>query len=224
MIPARRSRRRSRSHFPTSSDTTTGTVSYNWAVDIGTASITDHQGRNHGSNYYTRYSTADDALVTVSKLITTGFTTGAGYLVMSNSSGLKPGDVGSINNFGFGITYTGGGSSPVGNFNTLVRSTANNVLGVYQVKGTTITSLVVTGKKATIRGNVSIYDITTGSVLVDGAATFEVLISDNGEPGTTDTIAVTIRNGAGALWFSSNWVVDLGRGTAARDRQHQTAL
>jgi hypothetical protein len=157
------------------------------------------------NNYYTRYNSADDALVTVSKLITTGFTTGAGNLVMSNSSGLKPGDVGSNNNFGFGITYTGAGSSPVGNFNTLVRSTANNVLGVYQVKGTTITSLVVTGKKATIRGNVSIFDITNGSVLVDGAATFEVLISDNGEPGTTDTIAVTIRNSAGTLWFCSNW-------------------
>ena len=92
-----------------------------------------------------------------------------------------------------------------GYFNTLIRSTANNVLGVYQVKGTTITSLVVTGKKATIRGNVSIFDVTTGSVLVDGSATFEVLISDNGEPGTADTIAVTIRNGAGTLWFCSNW-------------------
>jgi hypothetical protein len=40
---------------------------------------------------------------------------------------------------------------------------------------------------------------------VDGAATFEVLISDNGEPGTTDTMAVTIRNSAGAVWFCSNW-------------------
>jgi len=157
------------------------------------------------ANYFSRYNSADDGLVTVSKLITAGFTTGGGNLIMSNSSGLKPGDVGSTNNFGFGITYTGSGSSPVGNFNTLVRSTANNVLGVYQVKGTTITSLVVTGKKATIRGNVSIFDITNGSVLVDGSATFEALISDNGEPGTADTIAITIRNGAGALWFSSNW-------------------
>src|SRR5947207_7405029 len=126
---------------------------------------------------------------------------------MSNSSGLKPGDVGTNNNFGFGISYTGTGSNPTGFFNTLVRSTANNVRSVYQIKGTTITSLVVVGKKATVRGNVSIFDITNGSVLVDGAATFEVLISDNGEPGATDTMAVTIRNGSGALWFSSNWVV-----------------
>jgi hypothetical protein len=192
--------------LPDTSDTANGTVSYNWSVDIGTANSQTIRVGIMVGNYYTRSSSEDDTLVTVSKLITTGFTTGGGFLVMSNSSGLKPGDVGSNNDFGFGISYTGTGLNPVGNFNTLVRSTANNVRSVYQIKGTTITSLVVVGKKATIRGNVSINDITNGSVLVDGAATFEVSISDNGEPGTNDTIAVTIRNSGGAVWFSSNWV------------------
>jgi hypothetical protein len=121
------------------------------------------------------------------------------------SAGLKPGDAGSRNDFGFGISYTGGGSSPTGYFNTLVRSTANNVLGVYQVKGTTITSLVVNANKATIKGNATITDITNGSVVVDAAATFEATITDNGEPGSADTIAITVKNSAGALWFSSKW-------------------
>jgi hypothetical protein len=191
--------------LPDSSNTTTGTVTFSWSVDIGTATSQTFRVGIMVGNYYTRNSSAEDSLVTVSKLITTGFTTGAGYLVMSNSSGLKLGDVGSNNNFGFGISYTGSGANPTGTFNALVRSTANNVLGVYQIKGTTITSLVVNGKTATIRGNASIYDITNGSVLVDGAATFEVTITDNGEPGSTDTSGITIRNGSGALWFSSNW-------------------
>ena len=61
------------------------------------------------------------------------------------------------------------------------------------------------GNVATFRGNASIYNVTNGSSLVDSSATFEVSITDNGEPGTSDTIAITIHNGAGALWFSSNW-------------------
>ena len=71
------------------------------------------------------------------------------------------------------------------------------------MKGGTITSLVVSGNKATVKGTASIYDITSGSMLVDGSATYEVSLTDNGEPGSSDTI--TIRDGAGAVWFSSNW-------------------
>ena len=73
------------------------------------------------------------------------------------------------------------------------------------MKGGTITSLVVSGNKATIKGTASIYDITIGSMLADGSATYEVSLTDNGEPGSSDTIAITIRDGAGAVWFSSNW-------------------
>jgi hypothetical protein len=68
-----------------------------------------------------------------------------------------------------------------------------------------ITSLVVSGNKATLKAKGSIYDITNGSTLVDGNAAFEVSITDNGEPGSSDTIAITIRNSANALWFSSYW-------------------
>jgi hypothetical protein len=30
-------------------------------------------------------------------------------------------------------------------------------------------------------------------------------MSDAGEPGKSDSIAITVWNGTGALWFSSNW-------------------
>ena len=73
------------------------------------------------------------------------------------------------------------------------------------MKGGTITSLVVSGNKATIKGTASIYDITIGSMLADGSATYEVSLTDNGDPGSSDTIAITVRDATGALWFSSNW-------------------
>jgi hypothetical protein len=76
---------------------------------------------------------------------------------------------------------------------------------VYSIKGTTFTSVVVSGKTATLRGTASIYTVTSGSTLLDGAATFEVTINDMGDPGTSDQIGIQVKNGAGAVWFSSNW-------------------
>jgi len=190
--------------LPNTSETAIGTVSYNWPVDIGRANSQTYRVGMLVSNYYTRNSVAEDTLVTVAKPITTGFTTGGGSLVMSNSSGLKAGEVGSSNNFSFSVKYNGLGSSPTGNFNTIVRSRVSGLLRVYQVKGSMITSLVLNGNKATLKGTATIYDITNGSSLA-GNATFEVSITDNGESGSSDTIAITIRDSASALWFSSNW-------------------
>jgi hypothetical protein len=187
-------------------DTQTGTVSYNWSVNLGSADAqTFRVGILVDPNYYVRYNTSDDALVTVAKPFTTGFITGGGNLLMSNSTGLKPGEAGTFNDFSFGIKYRGTGSNPTGNFNTLVRSRVSGVLRVYYIKSSRISSLAVNGNQATLQGVASIYDITNGSTLLDANATFEASITDLGDDGTTDSIAISIRNSASALWFSSNW-------------------
>jgi len=192
--------------LPNANDAQNGIGTYNWTANLGTADVqTFRVGIMVDPNYYVRNNSADDALVTVAKSIAPGFISGGGYLVMTNSAGLKSGQAGSANNFSFGVKYSGTGSSPLGNFNALVRSRVSGVVRAYQFKGSRITSLVVSGNKATLRGTGSIYDITNGSSLVDGNATFEVSITDNGEPGSSDTIAITIRDFASALWFSSNW-------------------
>jgi hypothetical protein len=87
----------------------------------------------------------------------------------------------------------------------MVRSQVAGILRVYLIKGSTITSVVVNGNKATLRGPATIYDVTNGSSVVDGNATFEVSITDAGEPGSGDTIAITIRDSTTGLWYSSNW-------------------
>jgi hypothetical protein len=38
-----------------------------------------------------------------------------------------------------------------------------------------------------------------------GNLDLQMTMKDNGNPGTSDTIAVTLRNSSGALLFSSNW-------------------
>jgi hypothetical protein len=106
--------------------------------------------------------------------------------------------VDSVNGFGLGVKYNGSGTSPTGQFHTLVRSGAN----VFLLKSAAFTSLAVTGTSAILKGTGSIYDITNGSLLVDSLATFEVTLADNGG-GSSDSIAIVVRNASGALWFSS---------------------
>jgi hypothetical protein len=61
------------------SDTKTGTVTFNWNVNIGAADSMDYTIGIVVSNYYTRNSSFDDVVVTVSKPIGTNFITGGGY-------------------------------------------------------------------------------------------------------------------------------------------------
>jgi hypothetical protein len=119
---------------------------------------------------------------------------------------------GSKNNFGFNLKYNKGGTNLQGNLNTIVRSENGKV---YQVKGNVMTSLSVDIKKtlahpyptAVFNGKASIQDITDplAPLPVDGNATLQVSMTDAGEPGSSDKIAITVWNKAGGLWFASHW-------------------
>jgi len=190
-------------------DTKTGTATYNWSVNIGTA---DSQLFTIGiivNGYYTRNSSEDDTVVTVSKPLN-NFITGGGYLLLSSSSGLKAGDAGKKNNFGLNVKYNKSNKNLQGNINTIVRRTeADGVLHVYQIKGNSMTSLSVDPVKgtATYNGKANIRDITNplSPISVDGNGVFQVTMTDKGEPGTSDSISITLWNKDGGLWFSSNW-------------------
>ena len=48
--------------------------------------------------------------------------------------------------------------------------------------------------------------VTPGApVSVDGNAALQVVMTDKGEPGPSDTIAITVWNKSGGLWFASKW-------------------
>jgi alpha-galactosidase len=155
------------------------------------------------SGYYARNSSEDDVIVTVAQPIPSNFITGGGYLVLSNSSGLVPGTAGSKANFGFNVKYNKGGTNLQGHVNIIVRSGGH----VYQIKATALSSLGVAGTKANFSSKANITDITDplNPISIGGNATLQVWMTDNGEPGTSDTLGIQLLNKDGGTWFTSNW-------------------
>ncbi|MBA3882703.1 MAG: hypothetical protein H0X73_08315, partial [Chthoniobacterales bacterium] len=191
-------------------DLTTGTATITWNPNIGTAASVQYTIGIIVNGYYTRDASTDNTVVTVSKL-TPGSINGGGYLVMQNSAGQVAGGVGTKNNFGFNVKNDVK-SGPKGNINTIIRNGGK----VYQIKGNAMTSLSTTVKTtptalipstATFNGKANIQDITNplAPISLGGNCTLQVTMSDAGEPGKSDSIAITVWNGTGALWFSSNW-------------------
>jgi hypothetical protein len=184
-------------------DAKVGTATYNWNANIGSADSTSFTVGIIVTNFYTRNSSDENSVVTVSKPLGTNFITGGGYLVLSNSSGLYAGGVGTKNNFGFNVKYNKNGTNLQGNINAIVRNGGR----VYQIKGNAMTSLSVSANKATYNGKANITDITDplNPIAIDGNGSLQVKLTDMGEPGKADTISITIWNKSGGLWFASNW-------------------
>ena len=189
-------------------DTTVGTATYNWNVNIGSSDSDDFTVGIRVNNYYTRDSSDDNVVVTVSKPIGTNFITGGGYLVMSNSMGTFAGAFGTKSNFGFNVKYNKSGKSLQGRVNVIVRNGGR----VYQIKGNSMNTLTVNNsnpnaRKAVYTGKANITDITDpyNPIPFGGNATFQMELTDKGEPGNTDTIGITVWDNAGGLLFASNW-------------------
>jgi len=184
-----------------STDIKTGTASYNWSVDIrANYSQSFTIGIIVGKDY-TRNDPSDNAVVTVSKPLA-GSVTGGGYLVNLSTAGTVPGDHGAKTFFGF--EAKSGSGSLTGGAMVLVSYKGH----VYLYNSTSITSLTLpTGKTARFAGTGTIRDVTNPlrPITLLTNASLQVTMTDNGEPGTTDTIGITIRTSAGALWFSSDW-------------------
>jgi N-acetylneuraminic acid mutarotase len=144
----------------------------------------------------------DDRIVTVAQLAASSIS-GAGFLLMSDSSGLYPGDDGSKTDIGFSVEYTKDGKNLHGHLDVQVHSGGR----VFRIKGTTITSLTTIGGTATFNSDAMIQDVTHPhqSHLIDGNASVQVRMTDSGTPRTADSIAITVFNTDGGVWFSSNW-------------------
>jgi uncharacterized repeat protein (TIGR01451 family) len=193
-------------------------------------------GLTSSDGNYTRNSSDESSVVTVSQPLSSQFITGGGYLLLgSQTAGLKAGDVGSKNNFGFNAKYNSKGTNLQGRVNTIIRRTENGMRRIYQVKGNNLLSLGVmysdgTGGwkaapsgactynasatcliKATFTASASIQDVTDplNVVSVEGSATVQLDLIDSGEPGSTgpgpDTMAITVWNKSNNLWYSSKW-------------------
>jgi hypothetical protein len=190
-------------------DSKTGTATYNWTVDIGTANSQDFT-IVVVKGYYTRNASAEDSVVAVAKVLPY-FITGGGYIVESTSAGQYAADAGSRANFGLNVKFNSSGKNLQGHSNIVIRRTeTDGKVHVYQIKSTAINSLGVDPKTpdlAQFSAKANLQDITDpiNPISIDGNATLTITMTDNGEPGTSDTIGITLLNKSGGLYFSSNW-------------------
>jgi len=192
-------------------DTKVGAATYNWNADIGSSNSESYTIGVRVDGSYTRNSTNDETVVTIAKPIPSNFISGGGFLVLTTSGGLKPGDAGSKNNFGFNVQYNKQGTNLQGRVNTIVRHLEQDgVVHVYQIKANSMTSLSVNAKAGTasFNGKASVQDVTDSlnPIAIDGNASLQITMTDKGEPGSADTIGITLWNKAGGVWFSSNLV------------------
>jgi hypothetical protein len=161
------------------------------------------------SHYYSRNAPIEDTVITVSKPIGTNFITGGGYMVLSESAGQYPGLDGLKSNFGFNVKYNSSGKNLQGRVNVIVRGTDGRV---YQIKGNVMRTLSVnnanpSARKAVWSGKANLADVTDplDPIAIGGNATFQMEMTDRGEPGSTDSLSITLWTDAGGLLHSSNW-------------------
>jgi hypothetical protein len=190
-------------------DTTIGTANCNWNVDLGSQNSLDFRIGIIVNHYYSRNAPVEDTVLTVSKPIGTNFITGGGYLVLMESSGQYPGLDGRKSNFGFNVKYNSSGKNLQGRVNVIVRGEGGRV---YQIKGNVMRTLSVnnsnpSARKAVWSGKATLMDVTDPLNPMDlgGNNTFQMEMTDRGEPGATDSISITLWNDAGGLLHSSNW-------------------
>ena len=189
-----------------SGDTKVGTATYNWSADIGSADSKAFQIGVIVTNWYTRDSASDDTIIEVVKPIP-GSISGGGYLDNVASAGLYAGDVGSRTNFGLNAKFNKKLTNVQGHANIIVRSSGR----VYQFKSNAVDSLNLTSlpgnvTKATFTAKANITDITNplAPISLGGNKTLQIQMTDAGEPGSSDSISITLTDASGLL-FSSRW-------------------
>jgi hypothetical protein len=172
--------------------TTTGTANCTVTLGLGAHQIDVYVG-----NFYTGVV---QAVVEVAQP-TGSFVTGGGFTTIANSSGAYSADSGSKMNFGFNVNYKNR-KNIQGHVNIVFRAGGHT----YQIKSTAVDSFGIAQRNANFRSKANLTDITNplAPVSVAGNLTLQLTLTDNGDPGSSDTIGVTLWNG-NKLLFSSQW-------------------
>jgi hypothetical protein len=188
-------------------DLKTGTALYNWTVTLPNNSNSESYTIGTIVNgFYTRNASADNTVVTVS-LPQDDFLTGGGYLVNQSSAGTYAGDGGEKTNFGFNVKFNKQLTNLQGKANIIIRQGGQ----IYQIKTNATQSLSTTEVSpgvfdATFTSKANLTNITNplAPISLGGNLDLIVILRDAGEPGTADTIGMTLWQGS-TLLFSSNW-------------------
>jgi hypothetical protein len=177
-------------------DLTTGTASCTTSLGLGA-----HQIDIYVNNYYVGMNSG---IVEVAEP-NGSFVTGGGYRTIGTSGGTYMADPGSRTNFGFNVKYKNL-KNLQGHVNIVFRKDGRT----YQIKSTAIDSLGIApepvGGIADFRSKANLTDVTDplAPVSLGGNLTLQMTMTDTGEPGSSDTIGITLWDGS-TLVFSSEW-------------------
>jgi len=147
------------------------------------------------------------------------FVTGGGFRVLSASAGRYRADPGSRMSFAFNVKYGKNMTNLKGHASLTFAAGGR----AYEIKSTAMDSLGIALKRPTggacagppsatcfgigdLRSKANLTDVTNPAspVGIAGNLTLQLTLTDRGEPGSADTIGVTLWNGA-TLLFSSEW-------------------
>ena len=127
-------------------------------------------------------------------------------MINQSSAGQYAGGIGLRTNFGFNVKFNRQMTNLQGNVNIIIRASDGKV---YQIKANSMTSMQtdLISKVSSFESKANLTDITNpiAPVSLGGNLNFQMVMKDNGEPGTNDTIGFSLRDSSGALLFSSNW-------------------
>jgi hypothetical protein len=157
-------------------------------------------------SHYVRNAGQDNTIVTVKKA-TPGSIGGGGSFVNNASQGQYAGTTGLGTNLGMDVTFSKNLTGLQGSVNAIVRS---NGL-VYQIKGTPLGLLDIvpipggTGFKFT--SSAILTDITNplNPLPLGSNLTLQIIATDLGSPGNSDTIGLALLSLQGTVLYASNW-------------------
>lgn len=199
------------------SDPTTGTVSFDWLVDLGNNKDSESVmvgivvGSLDDNGYYLHSDANDNTVVTVYKP-DGDFVTGGGTIHPDNSAGQYASTNGLKVNFGYNVKYNKGGKKLIGHANIIFRIDQGGQIHTYQIKGNAVQSLGVNvadenNKLAEFASKANLQEVTDpeNPVSLGGNLRLHVDMTDKGNPGFDDMISFNLTTVDGILLYSSNW-------------------
>jgi hypothetical protein len=191
-------------------DTRVGSILLDTIFNIGSNNSLPYEIGVEVDSFYTS-STGSIASLVVSKTVNDFVTYGGNIRMNPNTSaGLYPSNTDSRLNFGGQAKWNRNGTNLQGGVNMIWRTGTK----VYQVKGIvggsngslSVNTSISSNRRATIVAKANVFDTETGLTVPNtNGSTITINLRDRGEPGTTDSISIEVRNGAGQLVYSSNW-------------------
>ena len=184
-------------------DPTSGVATYDWAVDLKHADSASFTIGIIVDGWYVRNNSADDAVVTVSKPQPNSIT-GGGYFINESSAGLYAGDPGLRTNLGFNVKFNKQLTKLQGHVNIIVRQHDR----VYQIKSNATDSLSLDPyiDRGVFTSKANLRDISdpNNEISLGGNLLLEMSVTDRGEPGRYDSLAISVWRGE-ELFYASRW-------------------